>query len=262
MGDLAIDAAVSGADGRYTAKLSPEWNAWGPNGGYLAAILVRAALAHGDFPRVAAVTCHFLSVARFEAVDLTTTTLRRGRSVQSVRVEMAQDGRPIAEALVWLAQDGLDGLTHDTARLPDVPPPESLKSWEELMPGVEAPSMWRNIETRPIAQGQRTPEPYGAGWYRFALHTTDDLSRQLILLDVMGAEAAWPPAEVGGFITPNLDLSVQFHQGAAAEEWLLAEGFAEVADGGLVGFRSRLWTRDGRLVSSGSGQLLCRPQQV
>ncbi|MEU6040874.1 hypothetical protein ABZ801_36330 [Actinomadura sp. NPDC047616] len=50
MGDLAADAAVTGENGHYTAELSPEWAAWGPNGGYLTAILVRAALAHGPDP--------------------------------------------------------------------------------------------------------------------------------------------------------------------------------------------------------------------
>ncbi|GAA4106877.1 hypothetical protein GCM10022214_88100 [Actinomadura miaoliensis] len=44
MGDLAADAAVTGENGHYTAELSPEWAAWGPNGGHLTAILVRAAL--------------------------------------------------------------------------------------------------------------------------------------------------------------------------------------------------------------------------
>jgi acyl-CoA thioesterase len=259
MGDLAIDAAVSGGDGHYTAKLSPEWNAWGPNGGYLAAILTRAALAHGDFAKVAAVTCHFLSVARFDPVDLVTATLRRGRSAQSVRVSMGQDGTPIAEALVWLTADGLDGLRHDTARMPRVPPPESLRPWTELVPDeVQPETMWENIEGRPI---ETTGEPYAAGWYRFAAHTTDDLARQLVLLDVMGSEAAWqarPPE--GGFITPNLDLSVQFHRTAPGEEWLLAQGFADVAEDGLVGFRSAVWSRSGRLLASGSGQLFCRPE--
>jgi len=253
MGDLAIDAAVAGGDGRYTAKLSPEWNAWGPNGGYLAAILLRAALAHGEFRGVAAVTCHFLSVARFDAVDLRVTTLRRARRAESVRVTMAQDGVPVAEALVWLVADGLDGLRHDDARMPEVPGPEGLGGFEDL----EGSSMWDNIEGRLI---DGPGEPYACGWYRFPAHTSDDLARQLILLDVLGSEATWRRhGPDGGYITPNLDLSVQFHRSAPGEEWLLAEGLADVAERGLVGFRSRVWSRGGRLLASGSGQLFCRP---
>ena len=43
MGDLDRDTAVVGDGGRYTATLSDDWEIWGPNGGYIAAILLRAA---------------------------------------------------------------------------------------------------------------------------------------------------------------------------------------------------------------------------
>ena len=55
MGDFALDTAVSGEDGRYTATLSHDWEIWGPNGGYVAAIALRAAGAHSRFDRPATV---------------------------------------------------------------------------------------------------------------------------------------------------------------------------------------------------------------
>ncbi|MFD0852883.1 acyl-CoA thioesterase domain-containing protein, partial [Actinomadura adrarensis] len=91
MRDLAVDAAVSGGAGRYRAKLCPEWSAWGPVGGYLAAILLNAAKAHGSFPRAASLSCHFLSVGRFADVEVETETLRRTRRAESVRARMTQD---------------------------------------------------------------------------------------------------------------------------------------------------------------------------
>ena len=33
----------------------------------------------------------------------------------------------------------------------------------------------------------------------------------------------------------------------------------EIRPDGLVGFRSRVWSRAGRILASGGGQLLCRP---
>ena len=60
------------------------------------------------------------------------------------------------------------------------------------------------------------------------------------------------------FIAPSLDLSVQFHRLADLGEWLLCSGESGIAERGLVGFRSGVWTEDGRLAASGSGQLLCR----
>lgn len=43
MGDFEIDTALAGGNGRYVAHLSEDWEIWGPNGGYLAAIALRAA---------------------------------------------------------------------------------------------------------------------------------------------------------------------------------------------------------------------------
>jgi acyl-CoA thioesterase len=269
MGDLAVDAAVSGGDGRYHAKLSPEWAAWGPNGGYVAAILLNAAKAHGGFPRAASISCHFLSVGGFADVQVETETLRRTRRAESVRARMVQDGSLVAEALVWLVADELDGLRHDAARMPDVPDPDTLRTFEELaaetegMPD-ESPPMWQNIEGKPTVwysdQAERpVGEPYASGWYRFPAHTTDDCARQLVLLDVMAWTAAWnayPPDNP--YMAPNMDLNVQFHRPDGEQEWLLAEGFADVAEDGLIGFRTKVWSRPGRLLATGSGQLLCR----
>jgi hypothetical protein len=41
--DLDQATYVDGQNGRYLARLSEDWEIWGPNGGYLAAIALRAA---------------------------------------------------------------------------------------------------------------------------------------------------------------------------------------------------------------------------
>src|SRR5258708_25112344 len=101
MGDLAIDTAVEGHDGHYTARFSGDWEIWGPNGGYVAAIALRAAGAHARFDRPATFTCHYLSAAAFDEVQLEVTTLRSSRRAESIRVSMTQGEKPILEALVW-----------------------------------------------------------------------------------------------------------------------------------------------------------------
>ncbi len=42
MGDLARDTAVQGGAGSYGAVLSRDWEIWGPMGGYVAAVALRA----------------------------------------------------------------------------------------------------------------------------------------------------------------------------------------------------------------------------
>src|SRR5262249_55377780 len=133
MGDLALDTAVAGRDGRYTANLSRDWEIWGPNGGYVAAIALRAAGAHSRFDRPASLVGHFLGVGHFDQpLDMETTTLRGAKRAQSTRGAMTQHGQPIFDAMVWSVGD-VGGLEHDFAPMPAVPDPETLPTYEERM---------------------------------------------------------------------------------------------------------------------------------
>ena len=68
-------AAAAGAASRLTladgseATLSADWEIWGPCGGYVAALALRAAGAESPFARPASFFCHYLSVAAFAPVD-------------------------------------------------------------------------------------------------------------------------------------------------------------------------------------------------
>src|SRR5262245_6954291 len=131
MGDFVVDTAVDGSDGNYQARLSRDWEIWGPNGGYVAAIALRAAGKTTALRRPAAFTGHFLGVADFDVVDLQVTTLRAARRAESLRVSMTQKGRAIFEAIVWVVGEA-EGLEHDVAELPSVPLPSQLKPIEQL----------------------------------------------------------------------------------------------------------------------------------
>lgn len=68
--DLERATRVETQDGRYLAHLSEDWEIWGPNGGYLAAIALRAAGSVAQIERPASFYCHFLSSPAFAAVQL------------------------------------------------------------------------------------------------------------------------------------------------------------------------------------------------
>jgi hypothetical protein len=57
-------------------------------------------------------------------------------------------------------------------------------------------------------------------------------------------------------------LAAHFHRAAPDAEWLLADGFAPVGEGGLIGCRTEVWTQNGKLLASGACQLLCRPNPI
>jgi acyl-CoA thioesterase-2 len=271
MGDLAQDTALEGARGRYRVQLSRDWEIWGPNGGYLAAIALRAAGAETALRRPASFSCHYLSVATFETADLHVVTLRASKRAAALRVSMTQKERTILEALVWVIGD-VDGLVHDFAPMPDVPLPGTLRSFEELVPPEErTPTypFWQNLETRPINWvdwNERSPgAPVWREWLRFRPRATFDdpfldAARALILIDTL----LWPAtcrayAPDISYVAPNLDVSVQFHRAAPDSEWLLCDAAAPVAADGLIGGCARVWSETGQLVASGGGQLLCRP---
>ncbi|MHB8329738.1 MAG: thioesterase family protein [Acidimicrobiales bacterium] len=274
MGDLAQDTAVEGDGGSYCASLSADWEIWGPNGGYLAALALRAAGAHSGLPRPATLACHFLQVAAFAEVTLEVTTLRRSRRAESVRVSMAQEGRPVLEALVWAVDDDLDGPVHDAAPPPTVPGPDGLASADELRPpGAPSFSFFTNLEGRPIdwVEGwdhRPAGEPRHQCWYRFRPRAAFgdpwvDAGRLAIVLDTF----SWPAAtraHAGGtlaHIAPSLDLACRFHRmtEAATAEWLLVDSRSPVGAEGLVGGTASVWDAHGRLLASGGQQMLARP---
>ncbi len=267
MGDFEVDTRLEsvGGEGRYRAALSEDWKIWGPSGGYLAAILLRAAGCEARIARPISFSCHFLRFARFDELVLRVEVVQSARRTESLRVQALQDDRPVAEALVRTAQPG-PGLEHDVARAPDVPGPEALRA----SPHSDLP-FWQNIETRavwPEALQQERVEPRAprwVEWYRFRPRATFDdpfleAGRALLLLDTLTWPAAVQAHVDPDYIAPNLDVSAWFHRGAPERAWLLAECDCAVAEGGTMGTTARVWSDEGQLLASGGAQLLCTPR--
>lgn len=273
MGDLAADTAVTADGDGFAGQLCEDWEIWGPNGGYVAGVALRAAAAASRQPLPASISCHFLAVAQFGPVRLEVVPLRTARRAESLQVTMWQGEVRVVDALVWMTEPG-DGLVHDAARAPEVEGPDGVPSIaERLGPDAEpAPfRFWTNFEARPLVWwDDPTQRPAGDpvvhNWYRFSPTAcfddpVVDAIRSLILLDTMSwpsAVQAHPGGDVG-FIAPTLDVNVQFHRAAPASEWLLVEGISPVAEHGLIGFRSTVWSGQRQLLASGSGQMRCRP---
>lgn len=278
MGDLAEDTAVEQVgDGRFTAQLSRDWEIWGPMGGYVAAVAMRAAVAAGGYARPASFFCQYHSVAAFEEVELNVSTLRAARTALAQRVEMTQQGKAILEATIWSVVDELSGLEHDVTEAPEVPGPAGLPSILDLITDEEREAgppfpFWANFDSRPlkfIPRSEWPPkEPLPAewrGWERFAStgrwdDPWVDACRSLVLIDVQ----SWPAASRQhvhndhGFYAPSLDLYVAFHEVPSPSEWLLTDGRGPLAANGLMHWDGRLWSESRTLVASGMGQLHCR----
>ncbi|WP_374472038.1 thioesterase family protein [Phenylobacterium sp.] len=278
MGQLHVDTAIRRDGERLVADLSRDWEIWGPNGGYVSAVALRAAGAvTPEGHRPATLTVQYVGVGAFGETECRVTPVKQGRSAWLLNVALAQGDKVFLQAQVWtVARD--DGPRVDEARMPDVPAPAELKTYVEHAAGHygdRAPPphvFWANFDGKPLAwrpmEAPRQPGPAVLHeWFRFRGFepTADpfcDFGRAVILLDTL----IWPTHHRGlpqepDYIAPSLDLTVWFHDAPGAAEWLLVDGVADAARAGLIHGHSRLWTEDGRLVATGGSNLLHTPRR-
>jgi len=273
MGALHTDTAVRTEGGALRASLSRDWEIWGPNGGYLSAIALRAAGAvvpAGHRP--ASYSCQYLAVGAFEDVEISAELVRQGRSAWCVNVALRQGEKLLLQAQVWTTnREG--GPTTALAKAPDVPRPETLPTlWERLPPNAERHRFWQNIDSKPCFWFENGEvDPRGAvlqNWYRFPDFEGGgdpfvEHTRGLLLLDTL----LWPThhralPERPDYIAPSLDLSVWFHAPAGGAEWLLLDTHADTAGGGLIYGGGRVWSEDGRLLATGGQHMLVTPMRA
>lgn len=264
--NLELATRVEGGAGTYTAALSPRWEIWGPNGGYLAAIALRAAGAEAAIKNPATFYCQFLRVARFEAIDASVSVVQSGRRSESIRVSLTQAGKPVLEGLLRTALPG-DGLEHEAYSAPEVPAPETLPTYESLLHAHHPRfTFWDNIECRVVLSERFEPDRPSlpddwVEWYRFRPMATFedpfvDAARSLILIDTLSWPATWLKHPNPAYLGPSLDVVTFFHASAQHSEWLLAHQTAPIAKHGLIGGTGRVFDRAGKLVASGGAQLL------
>ncbi len=271
MGDLAADTAVERiGDGRYAATPSKDWEIWGPNGGYMAALALRAAGSQSSHSHPASIACHYLARADFLPVEIQVTSLRTSARVESLRVSMTQQGRVVLEALVWAAGE-LDGPEREWTKPGTIASPLDVPSVEEVAAAHSFPALpfWKNIEIRiitgPDPGSQEAQEPLVLAWNRFRPQAIFDdpwidACRATVLVDVHQFPAAsrgFARSELT-FAAPSLDLYVAFHAQAPKDDWLLSESRGLISHSGMLGGRACVWSRDGLLLASGGQQMLQR----
>ncbi len=275
MGDVAAQTSVERIDdGRYRAMVHDDWEIWGPCGGYVAAIALRAAGAESSLGRPASFFCHYLSVAAFAPVDLVVTPLRAGRTVAAHRVAMSQEGRPVLDAMVWSVGE-VEGLEHRHGDAPAVTGPADTPVRVQRRPedGEEERrpfAFWENFEQRAITWSESWPPrqalpPEWLTWVRYKeSHGPADpwvnAARHLLVLDVGSWPAGSRPHAYADppFIAPSLDLYAAFGDPGCDSEWLLLDHHAPLAAGGLLSWTGRVWSEERTLLAQGGGQAVFR----
>jgi len=255
--DTAFDRATAVArarDGAWTATCDTAWSApRGPNGGYLAAIVLRAIVAEVAEPARAprSLTLHYLRPPTDGALAVDVTVERAGRSVTSASARVSQAGRLCVLALAALAVDR-EGVVDYAARMPSVPQPGDVPA---VALGDGAPPIARRFEVRPAVGAPPftgADEAVTGGWLRFAEPRPLDAAALAMYAD------AWLPAPFPRLTAPagapTIDLTVHFRAPAAAEavppgEPVLAIFRSTTSEGGFFEEDGELWSPDGVLLA-------------
>lgn len=136
-----VTSVTMTSPGRFTADVHPGWAISGkPNGGYLLAILGRAAANTSSHPDPVAASAHYLRSPEPGPVTVETEVVREGRSASQLRARMSQAGRPCVEALITTGDLG-DADGHWTRGLPN----PQHRTYDDCVPLTRGSREWARI---------------------------------------------------------------------------------------------------------------------
>ena len=157
MGSFATDTAVArDADGALGCTVEQDW--WvvaGPNGGYLAAIVVHALETRVDTAErpLRSLTVQYQRAPKPGPAQIEVVIEREGRSVTFARVTLRQGDRLALSALAVLARPAGGDLRLAAASPPRVPGPDAIEALPDAP--AEAPPFGRHFDYRPAVGGAR-----------------------------------------------------------------------------------------------------------
>src|SRR6185312_380293 len=266
-------------EGRFRAAVDPGWSTpIAANGGYLAAILVRAIEAEGlthtaTGPRqLRSLTCHYLRPVRGGPLDVRVELVRSGRRISTVRLTAMQDGKDTILALAALAVLDLPAAGQWEPEPPQLgpPPPRDAplvppddyrtrggEGWLGRRPAM--PPMFERVRVAPRIGGvpfSNRPLPPGeapetGGWISLPEARPIDAAFVALCADVW-----WPPAfqPLGRpAIAPTIDLTLHVRADIPPEglpdQPVLGTYRSTAAHGGLMEEDAALFLPDGTLLA-------------
>jgi acyl-CoA thioesterase len=255
-------------DGRLEGRIDHGW--WierGPNGGYVAAIVLRALTeAVGDPARTPrSFTVHYLAPPVEGPVELEATVERQGRQLTFVSARMRQGDRLLATAQGAFAVP-MPGVEFCDVQPPDVPGPEEFEPMR-MPPDAPAIPLRDRYESRwaigaPPFSG--APHAVAGGWIRLTEYRPGDHLLLAALTD------AWMPpifSRVAERVAvPTVDLTVHFRApldpATGDDEWFLVVFRTQMAADGFVEEDGEVWSRGGRLLAHSRQLAVLLPVQA
>jgi hypothetical protein len=254
-------AGGTSGDSIFDVSIHPLWTVGDkPNGGYLLALLGRAAaegLRHDGQPAgdPLSATVTYLAAPELSEAEIHTSTLRRGRTASHVRAVLVQAGRALVDAVFVVGPVPSDVVPRYNDILPlDIPGPELCVRVPSTTPDGLVVNVMQTTDLRldpatvPFAPQPPDAGPLKAelrGWVRFADDAVADARSLLYFVDAI------PPATLligsSGWV-PTLSMSVYVRAQPAAG-WLGIRFTAHLVAAGMVDEACTLWDSTGQVVA-------------
>jgi acyl-CoA thioesterase len=259
MSQFDADIAVKKeAPGIYGTDILDNWNVQiGPNGGYIAAILLNGMQTGlGDSSRSArSITFHFLSASTPGPARLEISIEKVGRTFATVSGKLFQGDRTVAIALATFAPPRPNTAFCDFT-MPQVPSPEEIPEHLWMSSDMPGHSPFRDHYDQRLAIGPTPPFKTGlarvGGWTRL---------RELRPFDALSLTAisdSWYPSlfarDLPPLSAPTIDHTVHFFCDSPCTEtnidsYVLVEFETRLVQSGFLQADGKIWAPNGRLLA-------------
>lgn len=238
-------------DGRLKGRAHERWRVFkGPNGGYLAAVMMNAHLVGLNdpawHPRTFGV--HFIARALEGDIELEFSVDRIGRSAASTSVRLFQDDKLCATSYCAFGPEPQGG-SYDEVGMPEVAKPEDIPDMPvppEMLPPFAANFRYRMaLGNLPYTASDRAEL---GGWIDLIEPRPIDPVYLTALAD------SFPPSIFARMTrpidVPTVDLTVHFFGAFPLEpDWVLCRFDSPVAVDGALTEDGWMWGRDGQLLA-------------
>ncbi len=246
-------ASTDAGGGLFQAELSAGWNVGDrPNGGYLAALIARAAGRAVPHPDPLTVTTHYLRSPVPGPVSIDVETVRAGKRHATAMARMEQEGSERVRMLATFGDlNAADGRSIVSAEPPALPPPEECVTGRADLPDGTVVAIMDRFEIRfdPATVGWVVGRPSGraevGGWVRFADGREPDPWSLLLVVDAL------PPTTFNlglmGWV-PTVELTTHV-RARPAPGWLRVWIRTRVLAGGYLEEDAEVWDSTDTLVA-------------
>ncbi|MEU8802805.1 thioesterase family protein [Spirillospora sp. NPDC048819] len=236
-------------EGRYETVLDAGYGIGeAMNGGYLMAVLGRAAVDASPHAHTVSTAAGFHRVAKAGPAEVIVESRKEGRTAAASRVTLVQDGRPIVDALITTGT--LDAAAEPDwagAAPPPIPPLEECTDFRPPAGGGFADNVDMRFDRSTMGwlDGQPSGRPEVRGWFRHRDDYAIDAYSLALAVDAL------PPVALNLGLqgwAPTVELT--WHMRAVpAPGWLAVHGTGRLLADGWFDEEVEVWDSAGRLVA-------------